>query len=202
MNERIIKAPRLSKSLKEISGFTDEEIEYFLSFHVRKFIKRKEHILRTGEISCFTSYVVKGCLRRYIIDEHAKEIIVNFALEDYWIGDLESLILRKPTVYYVQALEDSELLTLTYENYTRLYNDMPKFRIYQDSKTQRNHYMTLKRLSSAKSATPEEKYLRLMEEQPQLFLRIPLHNIASYLGIEPESLSRLRKRMSSKPKNS
>ena len=202
MNELIIKVHRLIKSLKEIGGFTDDEIKFLLSLHARKIINRKEHILREGEISCFTSYVVKGCLRRYIIDEHAKEIIVNFALEDYWIGDLESLILRKPTVYYVQALEESELLILPYEKFSRLYNDMPKFRKFHDAKINRNHYVTLKRLSSAKSATPEEKYLKLMEEQPQLFLRIPLHYIASYLGIEPESLSRLRKRMLSKPKNS
>ncbi len=202
MNELRIKAPGLIKTLVEEGNFSDEEIDTYLSFSISKCIKKKEHILMAGEISCCSSYVVKGCFRRYIIDDHSKEIILNFALEGYWIGDLESLMLKKPTVYYIQALEDGELLTLSYENLTQLYNGMPKFKAFHDYKVQRNHYATLKRLSSAKSATLEEKYLNLMQEQPELFQRIPLHYIASYLGIEPESLSRLRKRMSTKPKNS
>lgn len=79
--------------------------------------------------------------------------------------------------------------------------EIPKFKIYHESKVSTSHFATLRRLSVAQSGSPEEKYQLLMQDQPELFQRIPLHYIASYLGIEPESLSRLRKRMAEKAKN-
>jgi CRP-like cAMP-binding protein len=199
MDQSKIFSPVLIKELREIAGLSDEEIDLYMSFLVKKTIKKKDHLLMAGDVSTAVAYVNKGCLRRYIIDDHSKEIILNFALEDYWIGDLESLIFQKPTIYYIQALEESELLLLSRKNLFRANEEIPKFKIFHDDKVQRNHYYALKRLSVAKSATPEEKYLFLMKEQPQLFQRIPQHYIAAYLGIEPESLSRLRKRIVIKP---
>jgi CRP-like cAMP-binding protein len=195
-------AGNLASTLKSQAGLSNEETELFLSFLSLKKLHKKEHYLNAGDICNAVAYVNKGCLRRYIIDEHLKESIFNFALEDYFIGDLESLMLKEPTVYFIQALEDSELLLLSRENLSRVYDLIPKFKEFHDYKMKRNHYYTIKRLAFAKSATPEEKYLLLMKDQPQLFQRIPMHFIASYLGIEPESLSRLRKRLTIKPHNS
>lgn len=195
-------SPKLTQELKKEAGLTDEEIDLYMSLLNKKVIKRKEHFLMAGNICSYIAYVNKGCLRRYFIDNHSKEVILNFALEDYWIGDLESLVFQKPTIYYVQALEKSELLLLSRKNFYRANDELPKFKKFHDEKVQRNHYYTLKRLSIAKSATPEEKYIILMKEQPQLLQRVPLHFIASYLGIEPESLSRLRKRIVIHPENS
>ena len=203
MNSKIshtnIPSTLLAQELREDAGFTDEEIDLYMSFLTKKSLRKKAHLLRSGDVSNHVSYINKGCLRRYIIDDHSKEVILNFSLEDYWTGDLESFIFQKPTIFYIQALEDSELLLLSRENFFRASKEIPKFKKFHDEKVQRNHYYTLKRLSFAKSATPEEKYLLLMKEQPQLFQRVPLHYIASYLGIEPESLSRLRKRIVIKP---
>ncbi|MEJ2196891.1 MAG: Crp/Fnr family transcriptional regulator [Ignavibacteriaceae bacterium] len=202
MTKIIINTPVLKQELREIAGFTEEEINQYLNFLTQKSLRKKEHLLMAGDVCNQIAYINKGCLRRYIIDEHSKEVILNFSLEDYWIGDLESFIFRRPTIYYIQALEESELLLLSRENFLRVSKEIPKFKRFHDEKVQRNHYNTLKRLSVAKSATPEEKYLSLMKEQPQLFQRVPLHYIASYLGIEPESLSRLRKRIVIKPQTS
>lgn len=195
MKQTQIISPLLVKELTDSAGFTEEEIDLYLSLLDKKLMKKKEYLLRAGELCNAVAYVSKGCLRRYIIDDHMKETILNFALEDYWTGDLESLILQKPTIYYIQALEECELLLLSRKNFLRVNEELPKFKVFHDKKVQHNHYYTLKRLSITKSATPEEKYLLLMKERPQLFQRVPLHYIASYLGIEPESLSRLRKRM-------
>ncbi|MGB8320717.1 MAG: cyclic nucleotide-binding domain-containing protein [Ignavibacteriaceae bacterium] len=195
-------SPKLTQELKEQAGLSHEEIDLYMSFLYKKIIKRKEYFLMSGDICTSVAYVNKGCLRRYFIDNHLKEVILNFALEDYWIGDLESLIFQKPTIYYIQALEQSELLLLSRKNFYRTNDELPKFKKSHDEKVQRNHYYTLKRLSIAKSATPEEKYILFLKEQPQLLQRIPLHFIASYLGIEPESLSRLRKRIVIHPQNS
>jgi CRP-like cAMP-binding protein len=192
-------ARNLVATLKNQAGLTNEEADLFLSFLSLKKLRKKEHYLMPGDFCNAVAYVNKGCLRRYIIDEHSKETVLNFALEDYFVGDLESLLLEEPTIYFVQALEDCELLLLSRENLSRVGSLIPKFKKFHDEKMKRNHYYTLKRLTFAKSATPEEKYLRLMEEQPQIFQRVPMHFIASYLGIEPESLSRLRKRLTGKP---
>jgi len=102
-----------------------------------------------GETCTNIANVNKGCLRRYIMDEHSKETILNFALEDYWTGDLESFIYRKPSIYYVQALEQCELLLISRENFQRANEELPKFKVFHDNKVQRNHYAALKRLSIA-----------------------------------------------------
>ena len=197
-----IRSTLLARELREDAGMNDEEVELYMSFLTKKSLRKKEHLLMAGDVCKHVSYINKGCLRRYIIDEHSKEIILNFSLEDYWVGDLESFIFQKPTDFYIQALEDSELLLLSRENFFRASKDIPKFKQFHDDKVQRNHYSALKGLSIAKSATPEEKYIDLMKKQPQLFQRVPLHFIASYLGIEPESLSRIRKRIVIHPQNS
>ena len=188
----------LCHALKSGANFTDDEYERYCQFLEARIVKKREHYLRAGEISRAIAYLNKGCMRRYIIDDHAKEVIIHFAVEDWWVGDLESFHSEKPSVFYIQALEESELILLPRKNYLRVCNEFPKFKSFQDEKIQRNYYATLKRLSIAQAGTPEEKYILLMKEQPQLFQRIPLHYIASYLAIEPESLSRLRKRLVTK----
>ena len=195
-------SPVLEKELREIAGMNGEEVELYMSFLTHKSLSKKDYLLMPGDICRHVTYINKGCMRRYIIDEHSKEVILNFSLEDYWTGDLESFIFQKPTDFYIQALEDCELLQLSRENFYRVCKEIPKFKKFHDDKAQRNHYSVLKRLSMAKSASPEEKYLDLMKEQPQLFHRVPLHYIASYLGIEPESLSRIRKRIIIHPQTS
>ena len=191
----------LVNTLRDRAEFTEKEITAFLTFLEVRNVKKKEHYLRPGEISGATAYVKRGCLRRYVIDEHGKEIIINFAVEDWWIGDLESFHFQRPSIYYIQALEESELLLLSRKNFMQVCEEFPKYRLFHEQKEQRSHYATLKRLSLTQGGTPEERYVLLMQQQPQLFQRIPLHYIASYLGIEPESLSRLRKRLARKNPN-
>ena len=192
--------PALYATLHERAGFTPDEIEFYCGFLEQKFIAKKEHHLRAGEISRTTAYVNSGCFRQFTLDEQGKEIIIQFAMEDWWVGDLESFHFEKPSIYNIQALEDSELLLLSRHSFLRVCEQLPKYKLFHDDKVQRNHFATIKRLAVAKSGTPEEKYLHIMTEQPQLFQRVPLHYIASYIGIEPESLSRLRKRLSEKDK--
>ncbi len=194
--------PGLFSALCEHAGFSSDEYTFYCSLLTRRIVKKREHYLQAGDISRATAYVNSGCLRQYVIGDNAKEIVIQFATEDYWIGDLESFHFEKPTIFYIQALEDSELLVLSRGNFLRVCKELPKYKAFHDEKVQRNHFATLKRLSIAKLGTPEEKYLLLEKEQPQLFQRIPLHYIASYLGIEAESLSRLRKRLAGKAKKS
>ncbi len=194
--------PGLYSALCEQAGFSRDEYEFYCSLLTKRIVKKKEHYLRAGDVSRATAYVNSGCLRQYVIGDNAKEIVIQFATEDYWIGDLESFHFQKPTSFYIQALEDSELMLLSRGNFHHVCEVLPKYKAFHDEKVQRNHFATLKRLTVAKLGTPEEKYLLLEQEHPQLFQRIPLHYIASYLGIEPESLSRLRKRLTERAKKS
>ncbi len=195
-NARI--SPRLQELLVSQAGLSDEEFLWYEDLLQVRTLAKKEHLLRAGEIASWTAYVNRGCVRRYVIDEHGKEITVDFALEDWWTGDLESFLHDKSSAFYIQSIEESEILLLTRTKFDLVCRELPKYKALHDSKVERNHYATLKRLTIATSGTQEEKYLHLMEELPQLFQRIPLHYIASYLGIEPESLSRLRKRIAQK----
>lgn len=192
----------LEHVLTRQAGFSRDEYEFYCSLLRKRIVKKKEHCLQAGDISRATAYVNRGCLRQYFIGDHGKEIIIQFALEDWWIGDLESFHYEKPSTFYIQALEESELMLLSRKNFLRVCDEVPKYKVFHDEKVQRNHFATLKMLSMAKLGTPEEKYVHLMKDQPQLFQRVPLHYIASYLGIEPESLSRLRKRLTEKPRKS
>ena len=190
--------PNFLEVLRNKVGLSKLEIQDFLEYWESKYLKKKEYHLTPGDICRVTAYVNKGCLRRYVIGENTKESILNFAIEDWWVGDLESFFLEKPTPYYIQALEDCELLVLSRVNFLCLTEKFPKYKTFHEEKIQRTFFATLNRVSTAKTDSPEEKYLQLIKQQPGLFQRIPLHYIASYLGIEPESLSRLRKRLSIK----
>jgi len=194
--------PRFVSKLRQQAEFTDAELERFLGWWQIAQVRKKDHYLRPGQICKATAYVNKGCLRRYVVNENDKETILNFALEDWWIGDLESFFHQKPTPYYIQALEDSELLLLPREHFLLACEAFPKYKAFHEEKMQRSYFATLKRMSVATAGSAEEKYLLLVKEQPALFQRVPLHYIASYLGIEPESLSRLRRRLAVKGRKS
>ena len=193
--------PDILDTLRSTGQFNDQEISHCFGYFEKKIFKKKQNYLTAGEICNNKGIVNKGCFRRFITDEQGKEVILNFALEDWWIGDLDSFNNQKPTEYTVQALEDSEVLCISRVNHIILSEVMPKYKSFHEEKTKRSHYATLKRLTTAQSGSPEEKYLLLIKQQPQLFQRVPMHCIASYLGIEPESLSRLRKRLFEKDKN-
>ena len=193
--------PRVLDTLRTSAHMSDDEVLECLSYFELRRIPKKKHFLMAGEISREKGYINKGCFRRYTINANGKEVILNFSIEDWWIGDLESINSVQPSIYSIQALEDSEVFCITLEGHRQLCREMPKFLSYHEEKKQRSHYASLKRLTVAQGGTPEEKYLSLLHEQPLLLQRIPMHYIASYLGIEPESLSRLRKRLVEKEKS-
>lgn len=194
--------PTIIARLRNNALLTDDEILESLSYFEKRCIKRKEYILRAGEVCRERVYINKGCFRRYMLDDHAKEVIINFAFEEWWVGDLESFQNHQPGIYYVQAMEDSEVFCINEKNLRLLFEAVPKFSVFDYKKIEKSHFAMLKRLAMMQSASPEEKYLSMIEKYPQIIQRIPLHYIASYLGIEPESLSRLRKRLSHKEKKS
>ncbi len=177
-------------------SFTKEELTIFHSFlEVRK-VSKKEFILQEGDLCDFEAFVVKGCLRKYYINENGVEVIVQFAIEDNWLSDIASFTDRKPSHFFIEALEDSELLTLNPTNKEKLLSTLPKFERVFRILVQRHLSVTQDRLVSTIAKTAPEKYLDFLENYPSIPQRVAQHYIASYLGISAEFLSKVRKRIS------
>ena len=189
---------RLIALFEETFGFTPDEFDRLLSHIEIKAIKKKEYYFRPGDVCRQQAYINKGCTRTYVTDNDGHERILFFAFEDWWIGDLESYYTQKPGVNYVQALEDCELLIIKREHFMQLADENPKMQQWYTFKVQRAANAMWRRLSEVKTSTPEERYLNLLNNNPMVLERVPLQYVAAYLDIEPQSLSRLRKRISKK----
>jgi CRP-like cAMP-binding protein len=179
-------------------AFTEDEFALFLSSFHSKTITKKDYYIRAGELCKSKAYLNKGCARNFVLDEQGHERILFFAFEDWWIGDLESYYSGKPGTNYVQMLEDSELLVIPKEKFQKLEMEIPKLKQWYTSKMLRSASASRTRIEEMKTLSAEDRYLNLLEKQPHIFQRIPLQYIASYLNIEPQSLSRMRSRLANK----
>lgn len=190
--------PKFAELFKGLFSFTDAEFSRLISFFYSKTLLKKEYYLRAGEYCISKAYLNKGCARNFIVDEEGRERILFFAFEDWWIGDFESYYSGKPGASYVQMLEDSELLLIPKDKFEALEREIPKLKQWYTYKMSRSASASIKRIEEMKTLSVEERYLNLLEKQPQIFQRVPLQYIASFLNIEPPSLSRMRKRLAKK----
>ncbi len=178
--------------------FSPEDIAIFNGLLKPKSVKKKQLLLREGEVCDFEAYIVKGCVRSYYIDENGSEVILQFALEDWWVGDLGSFHERTPSLLYIEAMEDSELLTLNPSRKETLLAEVPQFERVFRLMIQRHLVALEHRLIRTMAKTAEQRYLDFIQRYPQIALRVPQHYIASYLGMTPEFLSKVRRRLATK----
>ncbi len=174
---------------------TDQEYKLCTPFFTPRRLRKKQFLVQEGEPGKYIAFVTGGCLRTYTIDDKGEEHVLEFAVEDWWAADLHSFLTGKPAQFNIDALEDSRLLLLDYDSREALLRAVPKmerfFRLLQEA-----HYVaTHRRISEALSKTADERYLSFLKTYPELVRRIPQKHIASYLGITPQSLSRIRKEL-------
>ncbi|MGK4567943.1 Crp/Fnr family transcriptional regulator [Flavobacterium sp. 3HN19-14] len=186
----------INKNISRYVTFYPEELEIFDSLTAFEKVPKKTIMLHEGETCNFEAYVVKGCLRKYYIDANGFEVILQFAIEDSWIGDISfSIYETKPSKVFIETLEDCELLVFSPEKKEELYTKVPKtervFRILM----MRNLAVTQERLFNTISKTATEKYLEFIAQYPTIPQRVAQHYIASYLGISPEFVSKIRTRL-------
>ena len=134
-------------------------------------------------------------MRQYLINKSGEERIIYFKAENGWCSELVSFLNNTPTELNLQTLEDCELLMINQKNWIYAITHIPPFTMYFVKAQQETNYMLKKRLAEATIETPEEKYIRFLKEESHLLQRIPLFHIAAYLGITPETLSRIRKKI-------
>ncbi|MEO8765351.1 MAG: Crp/Fnr family transcriptional regulator [Ginsengibacter sp.] len=186
------------KKVNEKVALTREEEEICKTLLIPKKVRKKQYILQEGDVCKYSAFVEKGALRSYTIDEKGHEHIVQFAIEGWWISDMYSFITGEPSVYYIDVLEDAELLLLTNQSQEALVLKVPKFEHYQRLLVQGAYIALQRRLVLSLGQSAEEKYTRLTTTYPDIIQRVPQHMIASYLGITAETLSRIRKQISAR----
>lgn len=185
----------LFDNIRQKIEITDKEEEICRSLFIPKKLRKRQYLLQQGDVSKYTAFVEKGLLRSYIIDDKGSELIMQFAPEGWWIGDMYSNLTGEPAEQTIDAMEDSELLLLSSQAHEELLKQAPVFERFFRLLLQNSFIALQRRLKGNIIQTAEEKYKNFIQLYPNVAQRVPQHNIASFLGITPESLSRIRKQM-------
>ncbi len=183
----------LRQQIRKRVDLSDEELERCKRFFSARKLRKRQFLLQEGEVDRAIAYVVRGCLRIYTVDAKGEEHLIQFAIEDWWASDLQSFLTGEPGTYNIEALEETQLLLLDRDAREHLLEMVPKMERFFRLLIEANHVATNRRIACALSATAEERYLDFLKTYPALVQRIPQKYIASYLGITPQSLSRIRK---------
>ena len=186
----------LRENIEKHIHLTDEEfVQFSAPFYLQK-VQKKQMLLREGEICKFEGFVNKGCLRVYYLDESGFEKVLYFAAEGWWITDIDSFTNQAPSILNIEALEDSEILMITYPYKNILYETLPKVEKLFRVMTQKTHAALQRRMISSLSKTADKRYLEFITKYPHLEQRLSQQQVAAYLGISHEFLSKIRKKVS------
>lgn len=186
----------LIESILNKVKFASAELEGLKSFFIPKKFRKRQYLLNAGDVCQYITFVEKGLLRSFTADEDGQEHVVQFAIEGWWITDMGSFVSGEEALYNIEALEDCEVLNLTRPAMDEMMEQHPQMERYFRLLMQNNIVALQRRAVAYMSLSAEEKYLRLMEVYPGIMNRAPQQQIASYLGITPETLSRIRKQVS------
>lgn len=187
---------QINRSISRYVAFTKDELEIFNSLMEYRKVPKKTIMLREGETCDFEAFVVKGCIRKYYIDEDGHEVIVQFGTEDAWVSDISFSIYENCTSrVFIETLEDCEFLVFSPETKETLFLRVPRFERAFRILLLRNLAATQNRLFHTIAKSAQEKYLEFLEQYPTLPQRVPQHYIASYLGISAEFLSKVRAKL-------
>lgn len=174
------------------------EQEFIKSRLSVKKLRKKQYLLQEGDVCKTATFVEKGVLRAYTVDDDGTEHIMQFAPEGWFISDLYSFLSGEPATYNIDAIEDAELVLISKSAHEELLQQSPKYGTFQRELITGAYLAMQRRLNSIFSSTLEERYESFMKLYPHIAKRVPQHMIASYLGLTPETLSRVRRRITTK----
>lgn len=160
-------------------------------------ITKGQFLLKPGTHVKHEYFVVKGCLKAYYSDSKGNQHIIQFAIENWWVGDFDAFYNQVPSELFIEAIEDSQLLSIHYDSLQKIYNKAPIFERYFRILTTQAFIAQRKRILSTLEKHTQERYLKFCQTYPNIKDRVPNYNIANYLGVSPENLSRIRKNLKS-----
>jgi len=176
----------------------DAERELFVSCLEPTEVKKRAILLKAGEICRHSIFVNNGALKSFTTDKKRDQHVIDFAMRDWWIADMYSLLSQKPGILTIEAIADSELLLLSRQNQEMLYQTAPKFERFFRILTENSLIANHQRIINNLTLTAEDRYVHFSEKYPFVLGCAPLHNIASYLGMTPELLSKIRRKLAGK----
>jgi CRP-like cAMP-binding protein len=175
-----------------------EEKEMITHYLRPKKIRKKQYLLQEGDVCKAYAFVTKGALRQYTVDDSGNERIIQFAIEGWMISDLFSFLTGEPATYNIDAIEDCELLLIDKQAHEEMLKKLPVFETFTRLLMTGAYIAMQRRLTSIISLSLEERYLEFNKAYPDIVQRFPQHMIASYMGLTPETLSRVRKKLVAK----
>lgn len=173
-------------------AFSKDELQLLRSLSTTRKLRKRQFLLNEGEVCRYKAFVTKGLLRTYNVKGDGTEHIMRFSPENGWTLDPESFHGQTPTKYNIEALEDTELVLWTRENFTEMCAAIPALKLYSERLISSAIDAGQNRVLMHISFTAEEKYQEFISSFPDVFARVPLHMVASYLGVSRETLSRIR----------
>lgn len=184
--------PLLTHITEQIN-ITETEFAQSLAYFEQVHFKKKALVIRADELVARQFFVMKGCLRSYLLDDQNREHTVQFAIENWWVSDFTAYFTSAKSILYVECLENCELLSIHKNTLEQLYREVPTLEKFFRRKLENAFVSFQKRIISNLYKTAEERYQEFMANYPNIEQRVRNYQIASYLGITPESLSRIRK---------
>ncbi|WP_299530181.1 Crp/Fnr family transcriptional regulator [Ulvibacterium sp.] len=185
----------ISLFLRNKVNLTEKEVDIFVdAIEVRK-VSKKENFITQGKRAAYKGFLNKGCTRTYFTDNNGKDNVIYFSFENSWLGDIESYHLNKPSRISIQAIEVCQFFVITKDKFEHLETLIPNLSKWYNYTAVKMYSNLFDKLIENKIRNKEDKYNYLLTEHPYIFQRVPLQHIADYLEIEPQSLSRLRRRL-------
>ena len=186
MNERLI------HQLQKIDNFSDKEIDMLQSKLIDKFIRKGDHFLHLGQVSRHVAFIDTGLMMHYSLHDGV-EIPCNFSLEGDWMGSLKSFTTGSPTDVAIKALEDTWIREISGDHLQQLFLSSPRWLLFKNHLVQLVFFNITQHNADLAMLDAKARYYKFMREKPELINRVPQYYIAAYLGIKPQSLSRIRK---------